>query len=789
MTRLTPAALAVTLSLLLLFAAPTPSRASGGGEEVPPEFNSPWGPVRPIPDLLSGSLGVVEASWWRKPLLLAWFRLNGLALPAGAEQAFRYTERLSGEEASDSALAGWLAAARAADPGLFPTTEFQASALYPQGNAWDSFENCPASAWILAKETLAARLQAWGKGSAALRNWLAAQHQVFARCALGPSHFRTDLDQLRRVEAERVEQYLLADMKLADPPRDAPVLLRQDRAYQRAAALFYEGFYDQAEKSFRAIAADKDSVWRSWGAYLALRARFRSIQVLPPKQIPGEDCDTPECAKQRAAYRKKEGGRLLADIVRALEGARKQAGEVEVRRLQDLHSLVAARFVPELRLRELATELVRPGIDAESFQRVATDYLHLHRQSAPSEELGEWMRALVEGSPTADSPCGSAETGTEELRYKRQLCLQRSWSQESLKRFQKQATRYAWLFSAAVFAERGDPQSPALLKALSAVPDGHPGATTFMLQRLRLGSREDAQVLAKALLKRPDVSADYSARNRVHEYRLEHALSLNEFWTDALREAGQGFDRDTMLPSSAPDPALPAHKGLDDDAQWILNYELPHSALIQTARKSGWPAPYPEQVARMALARAQLRKDVAGVREALAVLVGLDRKAKGGEAARLMAIADDQALLLEVGILDTSARMGGSCRLGLPKPGSGAAEGEDAVGWYRYSPGKFARQLLKPAEHEAWLVERKSYEAMPDLVSSAMQNALDFAARFPADARVPDLLRNAVYATRMNWCADVSAGGLSKKAFDLLKLKYPESKAARTTKYWFKPRT
>lgn len=783
----TPAALAAALSMLLLLSSPMPSRASGGGEEGPPEFNSPWGPVRPIPDLLSGSLGVVEASWWRRPLLLAWFRLNGLALPAGAEEAFRYTERLSGEEGSDSAVADWLAAARTAAPGLFPTAEFQASAHYPMGNAWDSFENCPASAWLQAKETLTARLQAWGKDSAALRNWLVAQHQVFARCALGPSHFRTDLGHLRRIEEERAARHLLADMKLADPAPDAPVLLRQDRAYQRAAALFYEGFYDQAEKAFRAIAADKASVWRSWGAYLALRSRFRSIQVLPPKEIPGEDCSTAECANQRAAYRKKEGGRLLADIERAQDGARKHGDEAEAKRLQDLHSLVAARLVPELRFRELAAELVRPGIDAGRFQRIATDYLHLHRQTASSEELGVWMSALIDGSPTADSACGSVDTPTEALRHKRQLCLQRSWSQESLKRFQQQPSRYAWLFSAAVFAERGDPQSPALLKALAAVPDGHPGATTFMLQRLRLGSREEALTLAKALLKRPDVAADYSARNRVHEYRLEYALGLNEFWTDALREAGQGFDRDTMLPATPPES--PAHKGLDADALWILNYELPHSALIQTAKKSGWPAPYPEQVANMALARAQLRKDVAGVREALAALAGLDGKVKDGELTRLMAIADDQALLLETGIRDSAARMDGSCRLALPKPGSGAAEGEDAVGWYRYSPGKFARQLLKPAEHEAWLAERKRYEAMPDLVSASMQNALDFATRFPADARVPDLLRRTVYATRMNWCADVSAGALSKKAFDLLKRDYPDSKAARTTKYWFKPRS
>lgn len=781
-SRLLFALLATTVSVSL----PLSCRASGGGDEGPPEFNSPWGPVRPIPELMSGSLGVVEPSWWRKPLLLAWFRLNGLAVPAGAEETFRYKEPLAGEERSESARADWLAAAKAADPAHSPSATFLASAPYPMGNAWDSFENCPAAAWFQAKETLAARARVWGKGSAALQDWLVAQHQVFARCALGPSYFRKDLDHIPQLAAERAARHLLPDMKLADPPSGAPLLLRQDRAYQKAAALFYEGFYDQAEKSFQAIAQDKASPWRPWGAYLALRTRFRAIQVLPPKDFAG-DCDTPECAKPRAEYRKKEGERLLSDIERAIASASKTGGADEGRRLQDLRSLVAARFVPELRFRELAAELMRPGLDAGSFQRVATDYLHLHRQTASSEELGEWMSALADGAHAQDAACAKPEGRSAAQSREKGRCEQLSWSRESLARYQRQPTRYAWLFSAAVFAERGDPHSAALLKALAAVPDGHPGASTFMLQRLRLGSRDEALSLARALLKRPDIAADYSARNRVHEYRLVHAQSLGEFWTDAPRDSGQGFDRDTMLPASASD--APSHRGLDADALWILNYELPHSALIQTAKKSAWPASYPEQVATMALARAQLRRDAAGVREALAVLTSLNKKAKGGEFARLASIADDQVLLLEAGILETSARMDASCRLALPKPGSDSADGADAPGGDRYTPGTFARQLLKPADHEAWLVERKGYEAMPDLVSSAMQNVLDFAARFPADARVPDLLRRSVYATRMNWCADVSAGALSKKAFDLLKRDYPDSKAARTTKYWFKPRT
>jgi hypothetical protein len=97
--------------------------------------------------------------------------------------------------------------------------------------------------------------------------------------------------------------------------------------------------------------------------------------------------------------------------------------------------------------------------------------------------------------------------------------------------------------------------------------------------------------------------------------------------------------------------------------------------------------------------------------------------------------------------------------------------------------------LLAANVYADWQGERAALEALPDLDAAWIQNVIDFAMTLPDDARSPGLLREAVYRTRMNWCAEPSAGNLSKQAFDLLKRKYPKSKEARTTKYWFKPRT
>ena len=785
--------LASLLALLCLSAASSLATASTGEGESPPEFNSPWGPVRPTKELASGSLGVVEASWWRKPLLLAWYRLNDLKLPTAAQDAFEYTETRGGYYVGPPNQASWFTDAKVAAPELMPNSQAGADSGLLYGNNWDTFENCPDDAWNQARRTLAERSRLWGANSAALRDWIAAQHRVFARCPLGPGYFRTDLPDIRRINPEYAKQFVLPDMSLADPPSGSPVLLTKDRAYQRAAALLYEGHYKEAEGAFSDIARDVASPWRKLGRYLALRARLRAIQITTPAVDRYDPCRAPECTKARAdnvAFRQTEAARLRADVERAIVAA-KQAGDAEeVRRLTDLDSLVGARLDPAQRFRELATELMRPGIDAATFRRTATDYLHLHRQFPPSEPLGEWLGGLIDGVDPTGAPCASVPSSAQPDRYSippdQVQCLRRQWSEESLKRFQRQPTQYAWLFSAAALAGRDDPHLEPLLKALAAVPEEHVGAASFMLQRLRLGGRDEGLRLASALLKRPDIQADYSARNRVREYRLWHAEHLQEFWADGPREIGTAYDRDTLLKSAPPNPTAAPLLGWDYDGRWILDYELPHAALLETARRSGWPESQRGAVASMAWSRAVLRKDAAAAREALAVGAEINHNQNPPSIVRLLAIEDEKTFLIEGGLLAGGAAINGDCHLAVPKVNE---SGDEPAGELKRNFGRYAKRLLAPKAYADWQRERAALDALPDLDAAWMQNVIDFATTFPDDARAPGFLREAVYRTRMNWCAEPSAGNLSKQAFDLLKRKYPQSKEARTTKYWFKPRT
>lgn len=790
MTRSSASFLAALLSAICLSAVSSPVLASGGGEESPPEFNSPWGPVRPLNELVTGQLGVVEASWWRRPLLLAWYRFNGLNIPSGAVDVFGYLA--AGNSNMDVFVSshGWLTEAKAVAPELAPD-EVLADAELPTGSTWDRFQNCPGDTWEQARRTLAERLKAWGANSPALRDWIAAQHRVFARCPLGPTYFLTDLPNGRQFNQEYVKQFILPDMSLPDPPPGSPALLAKDRAYQRAAALLYEGHYQEAESAFSDIAQDAASPWHDWGSYLALRARFRAVQLAIPSADLYDSCETLECIKARAdktAARQAESMRLRADIKTASDAAKDRGDADAQRRLADLDSLVGARLDPATRFRELAGELVHSDIDATAFRRKVSDYLLLHRQFPPSEPLGEWLSGLIDGYDPTGVLCAAMPSLDKPDRYsatpEQVRCLRRQWSEESLKRFQKQPMHYAWLFSAAALAERDDPHLDALLKALADVPDNHVGAANFMLHRLRLGARDDGLPLAAALLKRPDVQSDYSARNRVREYRLWHAASLADFWKDALREHGTAFDRDTLLRAAPADPKVEPAWGWDYDTAWILNYELPHGALIETARNTEVREPLRTVAASMAWSRAVLRQDVVAARQALAVAPPT------AQIARLQAIEDDRTFLLEGGLMiDGVVRTGGTCHMSAPKADAYTPDYEEVVGNLKAHPGSFAKNMLSPEGYAEWQRERQVFEALPDLVSVWMQNVLAFADAFPEEARVPGLLRDAVYRTRMNWCAEPSAGQLSKQAFDLLKQKYPKSKEARTTKYWFKPRT
>lgn len=136
-------------------------------------------------------------------------------------------------------------------PNLHPVREY--SVFYSDGFFLAaSYENCQADAFNTAIATLKSRAKAWGAHSGELADWIKGEDAVFSNCgttarALSYPANRPDIHPSSPAVA----------------PSNAPALLRQDRAYQIAAAQFYSAQLDAARVSFQTIAEDAASPRRA----------------------------------------------------------------------------------------------------------------------------------------------------------------------------------------------------------------------------------------------------------------------------------------------------------------------------------------------------------------------------------------------------------------------------------------------------------------------------------------------------------------------------------------------
>src|SRR5262249_15901345 len=163
-----------------------------------------------------------------------------------------------------------------------------------------------------------------------------------------------------------------------------------DRAYQTAAASFYAGNFDEANKSFEAIERDRTSPWRETAGYLSARTMLRRASLGAP-----ETKDSSLTAAEASLKR------VLND--NGLKSVHPAASR--------LLSLVRLRLHPDLRVRELAQVLQKK--DDPSFKQDLWDYTILLDDFIPSEDsdqskpfpdslrqddLTDWIATFQDGS-------------------------------------------------------------------------------------------------------------------------------------------------------------------------------------------------------------------------------------------------------------------------------------------------------------------------------------------------------------------------------------------------------
>jgi len=719
-------------------------------------------PDFPLEDYAGGRLGIVQPTYARSYLVVAYRYLSGVPLnareQAGAVALWKHRLQFDVMPGtSGDWLKQWLAA-RQRVPGAAAPPDYGWHA-HPYGvirvvstvNRYQAYPNCLPDAFRSATVTLDQRMARFGAQSEPVRGWLAAQDAVFANC---------------------VAPKAPAGPSIPPPaPPGANTLVQADRAYQIAAAYFYAGDLDQAQRRFEAIMRDSSSPWSRLGSFMAARTLIRKA-TLPDKV---------EEAQLRLAEQRLRGI-LAAPDLRDLHASAER-----------LLSFVLFRLNPRDRLPQLARALVQPN--AAAFGHDLSDYTLLLDSPAggmPAQNPGrqdvltDWILSFQSAAPAG--------------------------LDHALEKWQRTKSP-AWLVAALTKMPAGHAQQAAVLDAAAALPAGSPAFPAVAFHAARLHAEAGRAEAAGATLDRAFANRNLplATRNLLLALRMKLARDLDEFLAAAARTpATILFDRDgTELPDSSRRP-LPL---FDADAAQALTEKLPLSVLIACVRSGALPVPLRRQVAIAAWVRAVILDQDGSAKELVPALEQLVPELKPALAA--YASAPDAAarrftaalLMLRVpgvqpyvvqGVgretpvarLDDfrynwwcAPRLPGKDEFrGLP---AGLSEMLHISGPLKVlypggkvdSPGFLTAAQKEEAEKEWQRIA--ACGAGPNFMAAQV---LEWAKAQPDDARVPEALHLAVRATRYG-CSDKDTPRVSKAAFDLLHRRYPKSPWAEKTKY------
>ncbi len=553
---------------------------------------------------VGGDIGVPQQDYRTRHLILAYDDLSGHPLSAAVQkEAVEVNNYLldpyDADNRSGTPLPGYDAWIKARDAfgavdGYTPDASLTTVRSVP-GEDYSDFKNCLDDAFATAGKTLAARVTTYTAKSPAVIDWVRGQDAVFSNCGDGKvsNYFGP---------AEKAPAPPPSPRTPAATPAEAPLWLKQDRAYQLAAASFYHLDFENAASRFRAIAADQGSPWSVTARYLIARSYVRTAMLMA--EPPGTDVD-----EKAAQQRRNEA---LAKARRELDAMRGEPRMAVMRSAIDgLSDYVNLRLQPDAQAAVLAARLQTPI--ASSFRQATLDLTWLHAKhgyvqrpalnSAPDpNDMLAWLDAVSNGNEASAIEHWHRTHST------------------------------TWLVAAVSYAKTGEPDVPELIRAAKLVSESNPGWLALTYHRLRLSPPDLAtrgEVLA--LLPRLKGSADTSRLNLFLGLSTSTATSLND-WITSLPRVPAGDDSDgssegilqTPTPTAdvgstqaaSPEPIedvcgtkFPAGTILplfDTDAAAVFNLDMPLRLLAKAAEASGLPENLRFQVAQATWARAVL---------------------------------------------------------------------------------------------------------------------------------------------------------------------------------------
>jgi hypothetical protein len=299
-----------------------------GPAYISPVFEYDHAPENPYENFAAGRIGILKPSLRRSVLFTAYRYLNGGGFTAAEQKALveAWQADFNNKEFVDTdvseAVKAWVAKRRDVVGEEEKPLEIYAEREY---GGYDFFPNCTKNAFETAAETLSDRSSSYGSDSKDVKEWVAAQDQVFQNCAGGKS---------------------IPD----EPDASKAVWLQKDRAYQVAAAKFYTLDYEDAKNRFAQIAQDSESPWRETADYLVGRTLIRQASLMK---------DSPKAAD------------YYAEAANRLEGIAGGSGKFSDS-ADGLTGLIKYRLHPKERLHELAQNLSYSG--RRNFRQEIIDY-------------------------------------------------------------------------------------------------------------------------------------------------------------------------------------------------------------------------------------------------------------------------------------------------------------------------------------------------------------------------------------------------------------------------------
>jgi hypothetical protein len=743
-------------------------------------------PGKPLQWYAEGHLGAVLPGFSRSYLVIAYRYLMGRPLSQGERDAalaywrWSYERTYSDIKTPEDPAQQWLLARKQV---LGPGAEAPQMSNYRlDDNGFGGSVTCLDDSFRTAVLTLGDRVRRYGADRAAIQEWIEGQDAVFYNC--GQSHV--------------VPPAL---------PDGSPAWLKADRRYQIAAAHFYSRSFDQAAQDFDQIAGDAGSPWKSLAPYLAARALIRKGALSDPlSQDALRDAD--------ARLRK-----ILNDPQQAAlhDAARRSAG------------YIGLRIRREERNVELARALAGPGPDRD-FQQDLIDY------NWSLEHLADDLpdRGSAPGAPTAEDE--KKTQGWAQERDRRWTAVQAEnemtdWilnfqdagpasRDHALALWRKQRS-LPWLLAALSKIDAKDKAAGELLKAAGEVAADSPAYPTVAYHRARLliqaGDYDKARELLERFLGSPPARLTGSSRNLFLGQQMRLATSYHDFLVHAPRPVVDLDFQDGLFGYCEADACSDLLYGrsakdktelrFDGNAAAILNLRLPVELMAQAATGTELPEPLRGEMAAAAWTRAAMldRHDVAAtlVPEIEAAYPVLKEQMESYLAAK----PEEKKyaalfVILHFPGMRPYVNTGAARETKIEKIDGfrdnwwcGDLGANVATNFEKDEMGDRSKPVIPKvaASYPAFLSSEEVRTAGTEWQALAKSGAgavylpgktLAWARERPQDPRLAEALHYAVRSARYG-CGEAGVSSLSKRAFKLLHERFPDSKWAKQTPYWY----